>query len=295
MNELSPIRRSNLFVLAIFAVTSLIAESALAVELVKHDFQVRPLDQLPAGTVVSKSSTPGWSELLLFVRGSVGRGDVESAGSMVKQYASMFNLVYMADVKKDREGKYYLNKVGVGFSTNIKGRNTIITSDTHKRLGASLGMVGGMVFSANEKALKEIVQVARYRDGMMFDAPTIMLRDGIHKKVIVRFFVWVSPTGKVGTVVWTLDGATTGRYEAVDEEIVLLQPKLVENRVMNVDGNRFTFGVPSEDAFAVVSLPPGRAFRVSEELSGLIARRTYDASSFFTAITKLSQSLSSAK
>ena len=264
---------------------------AEALELVTRDFSIQPLERIPPGTVISRTGTPGWSELLLFVRGSVGRGDVEAAGSMVKQYASMFNLVYMADVQKDAAGKFYLNKVGVGFSTNIKGRNTVITSDTHKQLGAALGMVGGMVFSANEKALGDIVQIARYRDGLMFDAPTIMLRGGIHKKVIVRFFVWVSPKGEVGTVVWTLDGIGTGRYQAVDGNVVLLQPKLVESRVMNVDGDRFTFGVPAEDAFAVVSLPPGRSFPIQGDLGSLIARRTYDARSFFGTITKLAESL----
>ncbi|QDV69343.1 hypothetical protein Poly24_30580 [Rosistilla carotiformis] len=267
-------------------------DTAEAVEAVSRDFQVRPLERIPAGTEIKPEGTQGWSDLVLFVKGSLGKGDVDAASSTVRDYAALFNLAYMANVAKDSEGNYTLDKIGIGFTTKIDGRDVVISSDTHKPLGADLGMIGGAVFSANERALDDIVQVARYRDGVIFDAPTIMLRDGKHKKVIVRFFVWVSPQGTVGTVCWALDGYGHPEYAPIDNDVVLLRPHLVEDRVMHVDGNRFTFGIPSEDAFAVVSLPPGREYKVDNDLATLLAKKQYDPQTFFTTVQKLSQALS---
>ncbi|WP_417737349.1 pyruvate kinase [Rosistilla oblonga] len=266
-------------------------QDAVGVEAVSRDFNIQPLERIPAGTVITPDGAKGWSDLLLFVNGSLGKGDVDAASSTVKHYASLFNIAYMANVANDAEGRFTLDKIGVGFTTKIDGQDVVITSDTHKSLGADLGMIGGAVFSANERALSEIVQVARYRDGAIFDAPTIMLRDGKHKKVIVRFFVWVSPQGSVGTVCWVLDGYGGSRYVVPNKEIVLLRPQLVENRVMHVDGDRFTLGIPSEDAFAVVSLPPGREYKIDDDLATLIAKKRYDAQSFFDTVQKLSKSL----
>ncbi|MEZ6090046.1 MAG: pyruvate kinase [Pirellulaceae bacterium] len=277
--------------IAALAISTLQQQTTMAVESVARDFQVRPLERIPPGTPIVAEGAPGWSDLILFVKGSLGRGDVDAASSTVQRYASLFNLAYMANVEKNADGKYSLDKIGVGFTTKIDGQDVVISSSTHKQLGADLGMIGGAVFSANEAALNEIVQVARYRDGAIFDAPTIMLRDGKHKKVIVRFFVWVSPQGTVGTVCWVLEGYGSDRYQAPFSEVVLLRPRLIEDRVMHVDGNRFTFGIPSEDAFAVVSLPPGREYQIEDELSELISHKRYDAQSFFNTIRKLSETL----
>lgn len=288
------IRQSVLRTACVFTVLALsfpITNSAMAVEAVARDFQVRPLERIPPGTEVTPDGANGWSDLLLFVKGSLGSGDVNAASATVRRYASLFNLAYMANVAQDAKGNYTLDKIGIGFTTQIDGRDVVISSDTHKPLGADLGMIGGAVFSANERALDEIVQVARYRDGAIFDAPTIMLRGAKHEKVIVRFFVWVSPQGDVGTVCWVLDGYGQSQYRTAENEVVLLRPHLIENRKMHVDGDRFTFGIPSEDAFAVVSLPPGRTFKIDNDLATLLSHKRYDAQSFFDTIQKLSQAL----
>ena len=282
--------RFQIWIMCIGLVGSLPLRS-IAVEAWTSDFQIKPLERIPAKTIIDMKATQGWSDLLIFVSATLGEGDTDAVNSTVKHYAGLFNLVYMANVGKDSNGASYLDKVGVGFSTNIDGQNVVITSKTHKQQKAGLSMIGGMVFSANERALDGIVQVARYRDGVLFDAPTIMLRNGVHEKMIVRFFVWVSPEGKVGTVCWLLDGFGTDQYRRPDSELVLLKPHLHEKRDMHVDGDEFTFGVPSESAFALMSLPPGRKYQVSDAFNETLAQTKFNDESFKAFLQGLAKTL----
>ncbi len=39
-----------------------------------------------------------------------------------------------------------------------------------------------------------------------------------------------------------------------------------EDRVLNVKADRFTFGIPAKDAFALVRIPQGTPFRFTDEM-----------------------------
>ncbi len=130
----------------------------------------------------------------------------------------MFNLVLLADVRQRDGGAYELSKYGVGFSMKINGLNTVITTDTHKQLGANLGMIGRSVFAANQDSLSAIKEVARFSNCVLFDAPTMMLYEDDHYLMTVRYLIWVShTTGRVSTFVWLMDReGDTGEYRIVE-------------------------------------------------------------------------------
>jgi hypothetical protein len=249
----------------------------------------RVLDRIPPGTVIGENDATEFSNLLFFVKGQLSEGDVSEVSSTVKYYADLFNLVYLANVKQV-EGRYELDKVAIGFSTLINEKRTVITSDTAKQLGLRLSFIGGSVLSGNEDALDDLKIVAQNRTSMVIDAPSVMLWNGEHLKMLARYFVWVSPkSGKVGTVVWLLE-KKADEYSFAQMQVNYLQTPMVEDRIMHVDGDEFTFGIPSPQAFAIVSLPCSKAFGVTENLARV------GSTSKFTdeSLTELAQLLSEA-
>ena len=238
----------------------------------------KPLDRIPAGTRFGHEPPAGWSNIVLFVEGRLASGDVDVVSSTVARYAKLFNLVMLANAKQDPAGKYYLDKVNIGFSMVIEGQNTIVTSDTHRKLGAGLGIVGGGVLSGNESALRDISQVARSPTSMIIDAPTIMLIQCDHREMICRYAIFVSPkTGAIGTTAWLLDdpGAQHGDYVVVEDVFQYLPPNMREDRVLNVKEDRFTFGIPAKDAFALVRIPQGTPFRFTNEMRASAGARRF--------------------
>ncbi|MEM6329642.1 MAG: pyruvate kinase, partial [Planctomycetota bacterium] len=251
--------------------------------------------RIPSGVVVGGDTVEGWSNPVLFVRGKLSAGDTDAASDLVHKYAEMFNLVLLANVGRDEQSGYYLDKVALGFSTPIRGKNVVITSGTHKQLGANLGFIGGSVFSGNEEALKDAVQVARYRHGMIMDAPTLMNVDGRHVLRKVRHFFWVSAkTGELGTLVWTLEDTGEANYRVVGSDMQLLPPNMHEQRDMHVDGAAFTLGIPSKTAFALVRVPQGQRVPISEDLRAALGVRSFNQSSYVRLLTRVSGAIKAA-
>ena len=240
------------------------------------------LPRIPAGTSFDEEPPAGWSNIILFVEGRLGSGDVAAASVTVQKYAKMFNLVILANVARVESGDHYLDKIGIGFSTKINGRNTVITSASQEKLEANLGLVARSVFAANETSLDEIKQVARYSGCVLFDAPTIMLHRGEHRTMVVRYLVLVSrSSGQLNTFVWLLDrDPQNEKYCVVANTLQRLPPNMREDRVMNVKEDRFTLGIPSKDAFALVRIPQGTRYLFTERLRELAGATTFTKETF---------------
>lgn len=258
------------------------------------DFVPRPLDRIPGGVVVGGDRVEGWSHPILFVRGKLTSGDLDRVNSTVEKYAEMFNLVLLAHVAPAADGGFALQKVAIGFSTPIGGRNVVITTDTHRQLGANLGLIGGSVFSGNEAALADTQQTARYSHGMVIDAPTLMLRGEAHVLVMARYFVWVSKkTGEVGVLVWAMeDSDGGGDFRMLPQAPQLLSPNMHEDRNMHVDGEEFNFmGIPSKTAFAVEQLPRGVDVPFDAELARAASVRSFDREKYVRLLQLVAQAV----
>jgi len=255
------------------------------------DLQARPLPRIPAGTTFANQAPRGWSSLILFVNGKLSSGDVDAASETVKRYASMFNLVMMANAGRQSNGQYYLDKVAVGFSTrNQNGQNVIVTANGSGAAGGNLGFIDKRVLAGNEEALGDIRQTARNATSVVIDAPAVMLAGNQHKERIVRYLIWVAPrTGRIGTTVWALDKTRPpAPYAMVEDTFQFLPPNMIENRVMNVKRDYFTLGIPSKEAFAMVRVPQGTAYKFTQPMLQHAGARSFSRETFHGLLTATS-------
>lgn len=259
-----------------------------------NSFERKPIALIPAGTKFGEKPPEDWSNLISFVNGKLTRGDVEAVTETVRYYAEIFNLVMLANASQDAAGKYVLNEVAVGFSMLIDGQNVVVTPASQAALGGDLSLIGRGVLDGNVAALAKVQQVVRTSNNMIIDAPATLLRDGKHREMVVRYYIWVFPeNGNVGTLVWLLDPMKS-QLQVADTTIQLLPPNMHEDRIMNVDKDEFNFlGIPSKDAFALVQIPQGTPFEMTDEMKAVAAQSTYTADSFTKLTAAIAQTLRS--
>jgi hypothetical protein len=218
------------------------------------DVTVRPLDLIPAGTVIGNEAPEGWTHLLLKSRPRAGAGDVGRLSADQVDLASFLITALVADVRRDGR-RYRLSRVAVGMGTRVGDRDVIITPATQKGLGADLGFVARIVLSRAQEKLAGVVRVAGSPRMAVFDAPNLMLRGGGHRPVVLRYAVLVEEaTGRLDTLVWLLDAEGSGPSLPAE----WLAPSQVEDCVLHVDAREFTLGLPNEQSFALCRLPRGR-------------------------------------
>ena len=280
----------------LFAALPVAAQTAVSSS--KVSFTRVPVTLVQPGTTFGEQPPEQWSNLISFVDGKLTRGDVDAVTETVRYYAEIFNLVMLANVEIGDDQKYELDDVGIGFSMKINDKNVFVTSDTQSDLGGNLSLIGRGVLDGNVEALAKVEQVARTSHSILIDAPATLLRNGAHREMIVRYYIWVFPeNGNVGTLVWLLDPANRGKTLLVaDSTVQLLPPNMREERIMNVKKSEFNFlGIPSKKAFALVQIPQGTAFEMTPEMKAISANKTYTPESFAQLADTIAQTLQSGK
>lgn len=254
-------------------------------------FEPRPLSRIPPGTTVLVQPEDDAARVLLFVKGRLAAGDTEMVTDTMRYYSDLFNLVYTASVRPADDGGYRLADVAVGFATTIKDRATVITSESAGRLGAGLSLIGSTVLADNEAALGGIMLTAHDRCSAVIDAPSVVRIEDQNRKMTVRFFVWVAEQdGRLGTAAWLLRPTPQGS-EFVEDSFQFLPPGTVEDRVMHVDKSRFLLGLPTAEAFAMVSIPRGREFPLTARLKAIGNRPRFDHDSLAELTASLAEAL----
>jgi hypothetical protein len=142
--------------------------------------------------------------------------------------------------------------------TRINDQDVVITPVTQRKIGADLGFLSRIVLSTAQERLGKIVFVARAPNFAVFDAPNLMLREGKHRPVLLRYAVLVEEgSGKLETLLWLLDRKGDDVSGPVGP-LQWLPPGKVEDCVLHVDAGEFTLGNPNEQSFALQRLPQGR-------------------------------------
>jgi hypothetical protein len=258
-------------------------------------FEPRALMRIPPGTEIGRAVPEGWTHRVLFVNPRLGSGDFREVSSTVSSYTQMFKLVILANTAKSRDGgqdRYHIDKLAIGFAMRIGNRYMIVSADTQKKLEGGLSVIGESVLSQNEEMLDEVKLVTSASTFKIFDANAIMLRGKQHKQMVIRHSVWCSSgSGELGTMVWLLDHDGKDAYELAEDHLQLLPNHYVEDRVMNVKKDRFTFGIPATDAMALVRIPQGRAIPVTPELRTAAAVKRFTPTSTMRLAAALNQAL----
>jgi hypothetical protein len=223
-----------------------------------YDVDGKPLDLIPAGTVIGTKAPRGWSHLILKSHPRPAAGDFQQLSEENSRLASLLFTALVADVRADR-GRYRLDRVAVGMGTRIGDQDVIVTPETQRALGADLGFIARIVLSKAQERLGEIAVVARAPTFALIDAPGLMLRRDRHRPVVLRYAVLVEETtGKLDTLLWLLDKDEDGGPVGPAGPMEWLPPSKIEDCVLHVDSREFALGNPTEKAFAIHRLPRGQ-------------------------------------
>lgn len=252
------------------------------------------MSRLEAGTFVENDSNARWNRVVLLARPRIASGDVDSLPSMIRNSVSEFVLTIMASVEQQSdqatgESRFRLVDVGVGYSTEVHGELKVVTTDDASKVGVDLSFLTRMMLSENEKQLSKVRIVARNSAFIIIDAPVHMLRNGVHRRYIMRHFVWIdTKTGQNAAVVWLIDHASGTNVVEANEPLRWASARVQEDRAIHVDGKEFNMlGIPNEKAFALEHMPPGKPIAWTEKLKPLAAHENYTEAT----LRELSQAL----
>lgn len=256
--------------------------------------QVQHLDRIEPGTRITDEGIEGWSDLVLLVIPQLTDGDVDALHPYAVDWASMFMLTIAADVKPRQDGKYELDRLGVGFTYRQDDQLLILSSDN--LCGIELGPIDRQVLAGNEACFEDVHLIARTPTMAVFDAVnTQIVIDGQHQKRITRHAVLVDEqTGRVISLVWLLKATPEGAYALERRDLRRMPPNLREQRRIHVDKAHVTLGIPTPEAFAMLDLPPGEPLSIGESWEDLAVLRTMTADQARRLEANLSQTVAAA-
>ncbi len=226
------------------------------------DPAAKPIAFIPAGTVIVDKAPAGWTHLIDKSQPKMHYGDVDQVPKPVRALSGMFFTAMLARVGPGEPGEhagYRLDEVAIAMGTRIGTKDTIITPETQKSLGANLGLLPRIALERGYERLKTVKVAARTRTMAVIDGPAMMLRDGKHRPVVLRYAILVHPrTGALETTMWAISQDDQGAYEGMISPCEWLAPNQLEERLLHVDSTEFAFGLVTENAMAIVHLCKGR-------------------------------------
>jgi hypothetical protein len=257
-------------------------------------FSTRPLTRLEAGTPAADNEVSSWNRLLLRANPNFTSGATDALAGNIRQTIASFQLTLMAQVVPHVEpnrpdASYRLLDVGVGYSLEIDGRPVVVTTAAASALGGRLDFAARQILYQQEQQLSKVQLVASTPTLSIFDAPSLMLRDGKHEECTTRHFLWLeSTTGRLAMLLWLL---AKDQPRMLERKVRWVKAGTLENRRLHVDGQSFFLGIPTRHAFALEGLPPGVDFEIAQELSALAGQARFDASSLSELAGRLNRTL----
>lgn len=256
-----------------------------------------PILIIAPGTIVGNEQAASWNRVVLLATPRIASGDTTKLSDAVRAAVSSLTLTILATVKSEPneagQTVFRLEEVGIGYSTAINDKLTLVSTDSADKLGAKLGFYGRQMLSENGKQLANVRLIVHTTTIAVFDTPSIMLRDGQHKDFITRHLLWLDPrTGKMATAVWLLSILNEGQFAVAEKELRVVTVGTRENRKIHVDGRSFFLGIPTSRSFALEDLPPGADFAWTEAAKKLAAKKEYYGKELDELATALNQMLS---
>ena len=137
------------------------------------------------------STQTRWNHVVLVAKPKISSGATNKIGETIRRAVSTLSLTILATVNHDDNGTFRLSEVGVGYSVPIRGKQTVVSSQTASQLNAGLSLITRHVLSQNEKQLAKVRVVARSSTLTIFDTPAIMFRDQKHRDYTIRHLCWI--------------------------------------------------------------------------------------------------------
>jgi hypothetical protein len=222
----------------------------------EYDLTARPPDLIPPGTVVERSPPDGWSHLVIKSLPRVRPAERDKLPALTVRMASWMFTAFLADVRPEG-GRHRLRAIALGFGTPVNGRDTVITPETGKQLGADFGFLGAgreILATAYERQKKGVVVIHGPTLGLL-DTPVWFRCDGKNKLVRYRYVLLVdAATGRLDVLLWSLGAEGGGCGDRA--EVVRIEPGTIDEAELIPDMSEIKLGVPSEAGFGVDRFPP---------------------------------------
>jgi hypothetical protein len=272
----------------------------------------RFLSRIASGTIVYETPIAGWTDRVLIARPRVAAGDVDDVSDLIKGHAELLTFVVLArvewrsavaaensDAADSRSSdtsapgrSAVLADVGAGLATTVDGKLQVVSGpegvsgpgDAVPSPGfgppADLGFIGNRVLASAERSLDDMRVVARRTTLMIYDSPAVIAIQGRNRQCQVRSMIWVEPkTGKLHHALWVMQRGQRDMWIPGLEQGVYLPVPFEEDRLLRVESDRFTFGLPAATAFGLAKLPPGLPFSLEGSLGALACQSGYDEAS----------------
>lgn len=254
-----------------------------------------PMPRIDVGTAALNPGPDRWNRLVLIATPQINSGDSDAVGETMSVAATTCSLTIMAtvvrneapiDAQENSTPNYRLDEVGVGYSGPGTDGSVVIDSETASQLGVPLGFIARQVLRANEQRLVNVTVAGKSANAVVFDAPSVMQRNGQHRRYLTRHLVAIDPAKGTGTLsVWLLVPPGTPPntdasvpHPIIDQPIRFCPWGIEETRRIHVDAEHFNLlGVPGELAFALEDLPPGKDVTWTRAAARLAGLRTFSA------------------
>jgi hypothetical protein len=222
----------------------------------EYDVSSRPPEAIPPGTIIDRGAPAGWSHLVVKSLPRVRESERPKIRATTAKYAEWMFTAFVADVRAEG-GRNRICNVALGLGCEVEGQHTIITPESGAECGVELGWITRSILStAYERQQKSSMVVFQGPTAWLVDTPVWFHRNGKHTLHRFRYLLLADgPGGPLDVVVWTV-----GPNGELDDPptAVRLKPNTIDEAELVVDKSEFMLGVPSEAAFAVDRLPPGR-------------------------------------
>ena len=244
----------------------------------------RPVEIAP-GTVVDRTAPPGWSHLVIKSLPRVKPDEVPRVpsnlmmgrGGTVRMATWMFT-AFLADVVPERHGnqtRHRLRAVGLGLGAKGTNGDTVFTPETAKAASVELDWMQKELLTKGYATQRQAVMVVHGPTFALLDTP-VWFRCGEKNKLVrYRYALLVdAATGRLDVLLWSLgDDGNCGFAE-----LVLLNPDTIDEAELVVDPTEFNkLGIPTDAAFGVDRLPPGRRLPFPAELRPLAGVTRFSA------------------
>lgn len=236
----------------------------------EFDLTPRPLEKLKEGLVIGEEAPSGYSHIVMLSWPKIRAEDVEATPGTAAKFSQMFGTAILANVQRQQTAagpRCRIEKLAIGHTVRTDEGAQVVEPDSD-----GLTFMAGQVLANGDKELGKMVQVARYDSAIVFDAPAILLRGGEHREMAVRHFVWTNAQrGGLATALWVVDPSIPDAPRPADPFFVLLPGNFRDDRVLSVDPDQFTLGIPGRTAFALARLPRGVRVAMTPELARMAA------------------------
>jgi hypothetical protein len=196
-------------------------------------------------------------------------GDRDTLPSSASKTAALFRTVMLADVQPvglDKE--YVLSRVGIAMCVPARDGKTediVVSSDRLQSLSIRLSTIEQLVLDVAEGELAEARIIARTATFGLLRTPATLVVAGKHRKVDLYYAFCVDrATGRLRVGLWSMWPGSI--HQPPPPALIELAPKTVFDCAVDVHAKRLLGTIPVSWSFAMRSLPPGRAVRVSAAL-----------------------------